>query len=90
MLRSVRLARSASRDLRLTCGSVVRLGGSGQDGGVQVRVPIDEAAVHSCAARHGRDADFLAVDAEVVEGFQNTTSATGGVVPAGSGERADR
>ena len=76
-------------DLR-AAGSGVGLGGAGQHGGVQVCVPIDQAAVHSGAACDSRDADLVAVGAEVVEGLHDAAATAGGVLTPDAGEWAGR
>jgi hypothetical protein len=93
MLRSVRLASSASRDLGLTCGPVGLSAGCAareSNRGVQVWVPVDQAAVHAGAAGDGGDAEVRSVGTQVVERFEDAAPAAGGVVAAGSGQGAGR
>ncbi|MFD6798753.1 hypothetical protein [Streptomyces cyaneofuscatus] len=64
------------------CGALLRLRGAGQDGGVEIAVPVDQAAVHVGQTCHGGDSDRQAVTSQVVEGGQDAAASAGRVVGA--------
>ncbi|WP_143196741.1 hypothetical protein [Streptomyces sp. MJM1172] len=68
-------------DLR-ACGVLLRLRAASHDGGEEIAVPVDEAAVHVGRPCHGGHSDRQAVTGQVVQGGQDAPASAGRVVGA--------